>query len=83
MDCVICGGVIGADKHGYSGGANAEPIAEGQCCWRCDEAFVLPRRIEDAMREQRQRILKNRGELLKKSKHFELIHIDENGEVKK
>ena len=83
MDCVICGEVIGVDKHGWSGGANAEPVAEGQCCWKCDETVVLPRRIEDAMREQRQEILSNRMELLKKSKHFELIHIDENGEVKK
>ena len=53
MDCVICGKVIGPDKNGYSGGANAEPIAEGQCCWECDENVVLPRRIGDSMREQK------------------------------
>ena len=40
-------------------------------------------KIEQRMREQRQEILKNRKELIKKSKHFELIHIDENGEVNK
>ena len=53
MDCVICGEVIGADNHGWVGGANAEPVAEGQCCWKCDETVVLPRRIEDIMRESR------------------------------
>ena len=70
MDCVICGEVIGADRYGWDGGANAEPVAEGQCCWKCDENVVLPRRIldirkiEDHLREQRQEILKNRRALL-------------------
>ena len=45
MKCVICNETITADLFGWEGGANAEPVAEGQCCHYCDNSVVLPARI--------------------------------------
>ena len=43
--CVICNKKIVADEHGWEGGCNAEPVASGQCCKRCDDTIVLPARL--------------------------------------
>ena len=45
MECVICKDDIVADPNGWEGGCNAEPVASGQCCYRCDNEVVLPARI--------------------------------------
>ena len=45
MKCVICKQDITADPNGWDGGCNAEPIAEGQCCYVCDNNIVLPARL--------------------------------------
>lgn len=45
MDCVICDSKIMPEANGWSGGANAEPVAEGRCCKSCDENVVIPTRI--------------------------------------
>ena len=46
--CVICSEEITADPDGWEGGCNAEPVAEGQCCYKCDMNVVLPVRLEEA-----------------------------------
>ena len=45
MKCVICKEKITTDPYGWSGGANAEPVAKGQCCHHCDTTVVLPTRL--------------------------------------
>jgi len=46
MRCVICGKEIEPTWYGYSGGCNAEPVAEGRCCERCDQTVVMPARLK-------------------------------------
>lgn len=43
--CVICGGDLGR----Y--GNNAEPVAKGQCCDKCNQDKVIPARLKDMMGE--------------------------------
>jgi len=43
--CVICKEVIQPNWHGWKGGHNAQPVAEGRCCEICNDVHVLPRRI--------------------------------------
>lgn len=39
--CVIC-------KKEFTGWSNnAEPVAEGECCSKCNEELVIPARIEE------------------------------------
>ena len=45
MECVICKQKITADPFGWDGGCNAEPVASGQCCYRCDIDVVIPARL--------------------------------------
>ena len=45
MKCVICKQKITADPFGWEGGCNAEPVASGQCCYRCDVDVVLSARM--------------------------------------
>ena len=45
MQCVICNEKITADPFGWEGGCNAEPVASGTCCYRCDINVVLPARL--------------------------------------
>ena len=45
MKCVICKQKITTDPFGWDGGCNAEPVKEGQCCYRCDIDVVLPARL--------------------------------------
>ena len=45
MKCVICSQEITADPNGWDGGCNAEPVADGQCCHKCDNEVVLPARF--------------------------------------
>ena len=47
MKCVICSEMITPDKHGWDGGCNADPVANGQCCKRCDDTIVLPARLAE------------------------------------
>lgn len=42
--CVICGKVF----TGY--GNNADPIADGECCDKCNSDVVVPARIEQLRR---------------------------------
>ena len=46
MKCVICKNPITTDVFGWSGGCNAEPVAEGRCCKKCDNEVVIPIRIK-------------------------------------
>ena len=54
MICVICKNEI-EEQYTEDGimywdqGNNAEPIAEGRCCDKCDQDIVLPHRLADAM----------------------------------
>ena len=43
--CVICNEKITADPFGYEGGCNAEPVASGICCYKCDIDVVLAARL--------------------------------------
>ena len=43
--CVICNEKITADPFGWDGGCNAEPVASGTCCYRCDINVVLTARL--------------------------------------
>ena len=43
--CVICNETITTDEHGWEGGCNAMPVADGTCCKRCDDTIVLPARL--------------------------------------
>ena len=45
MKCVICKQKITADPFAWKGGCNAEPVASGQCCYRCDVDVVLSARM--------------------------------------
>ena len=42
-NCAICGENFTGDDH------NAEPISSGRCCNSCNEKFVIPVRIKEAM----------------------------------
>ena len=44
MKCSIC-------KHNDipEYGNNAEPINDGECCNYCNDAFVIPRRLQDML----------------------------------
>jgi hypothetical protein len=37
--CVICG------KTYTNGGSDARPVADGRCCFRCDDLIVTPARL--------------------------------------
>lgn len=41
--CVICKDSIGMDKNGWEGGHNAEPIAKGSCCEKCNVVVTMAR----------------------------------------
>jgi len=43
--CSICGGDIDVQPHGWSGGHNALPVAEGKCCTECNNNIVIPARL--------------------------------------
>lgn len=58
LKCIICKGVI--DKHYSSDGTmywdqghNAEPIADGRCCDKCNEDIVVPYRMADIFTEHK------------------------------
>ncbi len=42
-NCAICG----ENFKGF--GHNAEPISRGRCCEKCNDNFVIPVRIKEAM----------------------------------
>ena len=49
--CEICGGEIAVKRHPETGevywtkGHNAEPVARGRCCDKCNALKVLPARL--------------------------------------
>jgi len=45
--CVICG----EKQEGYSN--NAQPVARGKCCDKCNLIKVIPARIEELRRKQK------------------------------
>lgn len=51
-DCVICGEQVEIKRIYPSGeiywnqGENAEPVAEGRCCLKCNLEVVLPTRLQ-------------------------------------
>tara|TARA_R100001463_G_scaffold68365_4_gene121869 strand:+ start:74 stop:259 length:186 start_codon:yes stop_codon:yes gene_type:complete len=46
IKCSICKHEITADPYGWNGGNNADPINDGVCCHDCNEAVVIPARLE-------------------------------------
>ena len=57
LQCIICKGVI--EKHYddkgfmiWDQGNNAQPIAEGVCCDKCNMDIVLPTRLADTLVKQ-------------------------------
>ena len=47
MKCVVCGRVI------KGLGNNAEPLASGRCCERCNWTVVMKARIDEAKRNEK------------------------------
>ena len=48
MECKICGKEILMDADGkWDGLHNAEPIAEGRCCEKCNDTVVVPMRLRE------------------------------------
>ena len=45
-DCVLCEEEIDTQPHGWSGGHNAQPVADGRCCTECNNNVVLPARFK-------------------------------------
>ena len=50
-DCVICGDPIDVQLNGWTGGHNAQPVADGQCCSDCNTTYVLPERLSALLRK--------------------------------
>lgn len=48
MKCCICRREIPA-KGDWTGGNNAEPVANGRCCDECNDNFVIPARLQEFM----------------------------------
>lgn len=48
--CCICNKPIEPTASGWAGGNNADPVADGRCCNRCDNEVVIPARIRLMMR---------------------------------
>ena len=44
MKCIICNRDIPA-RGTWTKGNNAEPVAQGRCCYDCEAEYVLPARI--------------------------------------
>ena len=50
--CDICSIQIPVEHNGWNLGNNAEPVVkDGRCCNKCNELIVIPRRINDYLRE--------------------------------
>ena len=46
--CVICNRKIKPEPiSGWEHGCNAEPVASGACCYKCDNEVVLPARMDE------------------------------------
>jgi len=56
IKCVICGRDIEHKVHDgrvyWTQGNNAQPVADGRCCDRCDMGVVLLTRLKNAMGEE-------------------------------
>ena len=50
-DCVICGTDYKKNPapNGWDGGHNAVPVADGRCCYDCDEPLVTPARLANVL----------------------------------
>ena len=46
-ECVICSLEIDVQATGWTGGHNAAPVKDGQCCSFCNEIIVIPTRIRE------------------------------------
>jgi len=42
-ECVLCGDEIDAQPNGWTGGHNAQPLADGQCCSSCNGLVIMAR----------------------------------------
>jgi len=50
-NCIICDNKLKETTEPYMDGNNPEPIAEkGRCCDDCNETYVIPVRMAEAMR---------------------------------
>ena len=56
MDCCLCEKEIIRTDSGWELGNNAQPIQEGRCCNYCNTTIVVPRRIEDMIERDMERI---------------------------
>lgn len=52
LTCVLCDAEITKNAHGWAGGNNAAPLAEGRCCDDCNWT-VLAARVRIGMRRTR------------------------------
>lgn len=52
LKCCICGKGI-APKSGWTQGNNAEPVASGRCCDDCNATAVIPARLAEFARRQK------------------------------
>ena len=51
MKCCLCGEKIKVESNGWNKGNNAQPLAEGRCCNKCNVTKVIPARIIGARNE--------------------------------
>ena len=52
--CSICEGLIDINPfNGWAYGHNAEPVAKGRCCDSCNDAVVIPSRINQYVKSQK------------------------------
>jgi hypothetical protein len=66
--CAICG-------KPYQGfGCNAMPVANGQCCDKCDNLIVLPTRLAAATGQPVEHFLDWAKEMFAMSKFYKSIH---------
>lgn len=45
INCVLCGELIPVKPFGWTLGDNAEPLATGRCCEKCNVNWVIPARL--------------------------------------
>ena len=50
VECVLCNDPIKPNAIGWDGGHNADPLAEGRCCDRCNGDVITARMMEHATR---------------------------------
>lgn len=54
LKCCICGkDIIPHPGHGWRHGHNAEPVKDGRCCDDCNATVVIPARLAEFARRQK------------------------------